>query len=171
MLPSEAMAKAAASRARWSARGLAFVVPALAVSVSGSCAESKSSFGEQCLKDEDCLSGICAQQLCVAAPSIVDGSTSGIATPAEDAPVDVPSIDSPVDALGDAPGDRSSGDVGAESGADAVADVADAVAEAPADVAADVPVEAKAEAGADAPADSPSVDAQPDSSADGAEGG
>lgn len=30
----------------------------------GACAETEVGFGEECLKDTDCLSGVCAAQLC-----------------------------------------------------------------------------------------------------------
>jgi hypothetical protein len=175
MLPLEVMAKAAAPRARW-ARALAIVAAGLLGAVSGSCADSRSSLGERCLTDEDCLSGICAQQLCASASPIQDGSTNGVAAPQEDSPAGAstdtgPSSDSPVDVLADAAADQSASDAGRETGVDATADVADAAPEALSDAATDAPAEAPADAAADAPADGSSVDSQIDSSADGAEGG
>jgi hypothetical protein len=160
----------------------ALIVPALAV-VSASCTDSRSALGEQCLKDQDCLSGICADQLCASASPLLDGSPSAIA-PAQDAPAGTStdssqSADSPESAA-DAPEDQgSAGDVAPPSDGDAAADVRDAAAQPPADVGADVPLEAKAqgapeaavEAAVDGPADAPSADGRPDSSSDGAGGG
>lgn len=36
------------------------------------CAETRRAVGEQCLKDEDCLSGVCAAQECIAAPPLLE---------------------------------------------------------------------------------------------------
>ncbi|MEI7894894.1 MAG: hypothetical protein WCI05_17485 [Myxococcales bacterium] len=53
------------------ARG-AFVV--MVLTLAAACAELRRSLGEECLKDDDCLSGICSQLQCVAAPPMLDGS-------------------------------------------------------------------------------------------------
>jgi hypothetical protein len=50
----------------------AVVVCAAGALVSGACMETRRSLGEECLKDSDCLSGVCAQLVCVAAPSTTD---------------------------------------------------------------------------------------------------
>ena len=102
----------------------------MALTLVGACAETRRSLGDDCLKDEDCLSGICAGLKCVAAPPIIDGSTpagdsgapdaaggdtgadTGFDAPVEaavDAPVDSP-VDSPADVTSsDSPGDVASG--------------------------------------------------------------
>ncbi|HEY3819828.1 MAG TPA: hypothetical protein VGL81_21830 [Polyangiaceae bacterium] len=47
------------------ARALVFVVAGIAVlSFAYACAETKRAPGEECLKSEDCLSGICSQLVC-----------------------------------------------------------------------------------------------------------
>ena len=59
-----------------------------AVALAAGCAEQRRSLGEDCLKDDDCLSGICADNRCVAAPPLLDGSAG-----AGDASPDAPGID------------------------------------------------------------------------------
>lgn len=174
MLPSVRMTKAAAARkrslsARGSARALAFIVPALGVLVSASCTDARGAFGEQCLKDRDCLSGICAQQLCAAAPPLLDGSTSAIGVPAGDA-LAVTSTDSSQSA--DSP--ASAGDAQVDEGGPGdAAPLSDdgATADAPPEAKPQAAPEAAAEAAVDGRADAPSADGQPDSSADGVGGG
>jgi hypothetical protein len=39
------------------------------------CGETRRSIGEECLRDEDCLSGTCSAQECAAAPVLVTGTT------------------------------------------------------------------------------------------------
>jgi hypothetical protein len=34
--------------------------------------ETRRPVGEECLKDQDCLSGVCAQLVCAAAPVVTD---------------------------------------------------------------------------------------------------
>jgi hypothetical protein len=159
---ADAMTKAAASRARVSAGALVFVVATLA-GVSGSCADSRVSLGESCLKDEDCLSGICAEQRCVAAPPLLDGAaseTDASGEVPEDAATDsAPTGDSAFDVAADERGANVVGEAGADTGAALDADAAaDAVTEAPVDALADGRTDA-------------SIAVQLDSSTDGAEGG
>jgi hypothetical protein len=45
-----------------------FAVAALGVVVVGACAEYKRELGSECLKDEDCLTGICTSSRCASAP-------------------------------------------------------------------------------------------------------
>ncbi|MBX3217664.1 MAG: hypothetical protein KF850_36870 [Labilithrix sp.] len=40
------------------------------------CGESRRPIGEECLRDEDCLSNVCAARACVSAPSLVTGANS-----------------------------------------------------------------------------------------------
>ncbi len=49
----------------------------------GACGETRRSLGEDCLKAGDCLSGVCSQLQCSAAPQLRDGSS---ASPADAAP-------------------------------------------------------------------------------------
>jgi hypothetical protein len=38
------------------------------------CGETRRSIGDECLRDEDCLSGSCSARACVAAPTLVTGA-------------------------------------------------------------------------------------------------
>ncbi len=40
------------------------VLVAIVMLAASACAETKLGFGEECLKDSDCLSGVCAAQTC-----------------------------------------------------------------------------------------------------------
>jgi hypothetical protein len=142
MVPSGAMTSAAASRVRSSATVVVFGVSALAAA-SGSCADTRFSVGETCLKGEDCLSGICAQQHCVAASSLLDGSASEIDAPGEDAS-EAAIVDSTAQGLADG----SAADVAAETATEA------ALADVSADTALDSPSEGAADVIADALVDS-----------------
>jgi hypothetical protein len=51
--------------------------------------ETQRSLGEDCLKDEDCLSGICSQLVCAALPPTIDAALFGDGAPAIDAGGDV----------------------------------------------------------------------------------
>jgi len=157
---ADAMTKAAASRARVSAGALVFVVVVLA-GVSGSCSDSRLSLGESCLRDEDCLSDVCAQQRCAAAAPVLDESAREVEASGDEVQEEA-SADS-------GPGaDGPFGDVLAKAGADSAVDAtdaADAVTEARSEAALDAPADGRADASIDAQLD------QLDSSADGAEGG
>lgn len=62
----------------------AWLVPAsLAVLVA--CGETRRPIGDECLRDEDCLSGVCASRVCASAPPLV-------ATPDEEVPEEQPRI-------------------------------------------------------------------------------
>lgn len=94
------MAKTALRPARASARILAFVVPSLVVGLAlvalvTGCAETRRPLGEACLKSEDCLSGICSQFACVAAPPLINDEPDAEAGPpaATDAAADSPAVD------------------------------------------------------------------------------
>jgi len=144
MVPSKAMTKAAASRLRAPA-----AVAILALSVlaggAGSCADTRFSLGEGCLKDEDCLSGICAQQHCVAAPPAGDGSAAITAVDAEEESEGPPADSAPgSDSPADGPADQQAGD----AAQDAV--VTDVFAE----VAVDAPADGRADAATGPIADS-----------------
>jgi len=71
----------------------------------GACGETRRAYGEECLRHEDCLSGVCAARLCVSAPPLTGSAGSsppneeprfpvddaGRGGAAEDAPVDAAS--------------------------------------------------------------------------------
>jgi hypothetical protein len=81
-----------ARRAFAAAASIACGIAALVITLS--CSETRRGPGEDCLKDDDCLSGICSQQHCAAAPPLLDGEPP---VPAEGGP------DSAGDAALDAP--------------------------------------------------------------------
>ena len=59
------MTQATVRPARVRARALAFVVAGLAgVTLAYACAQARRTNGEECLKSEDCLSGVCVQLVC-----------------------------------------------------------------------------------------------------------
>ena len=48
---------------------------AVAVAVSIACGETRRSIGEECLRDDDCLSAVCAFRACMPAPPLIGGVT------------------------------------------------------------------------------------------------
>jgi predicted small secreted protein len=72
--------------------------------VLAACVETRRPLGEDCLKNGDCLSGICSGLRCVAAPPFLDGSPeatpdAGVGDAAGDATDDATdSAPAPVDA-------------------------------------------------------------------------
>lgn len=62
--------------------------------VLGACTETRRTIGEDCLKADDCLSGVCSSQRCTAAPPLLDATMS---TPVPDANVEDGMIDAPSD--------------------------------------------------------------------------
>jgi len=67
------MTQTTAPTVRVRARVLEFVMAGIAaLSLAYACAETKRSLGDECLKSEDCLSGICSQLVCAAAAPLVD---------------------------------------------------------------------------------------------------
>ena len=38
------------------------------------CGETRNPIGEECLRGDDCLSGVCSSRTCVAAPGLVTGA-------------------------------------------------------------------------------------------------
>jgi hypothetical protein len=62
------------------------VVVVLVVTGAGACAETKLGLGEECLKDTDCLSGVCAAQACTdPGTSFTDASAAVAVTPGPEA--------------------------------------------------------------------------------------
>jgi hypothetical protein len=51
----------------------AALVVLLALIVSA-CGETRSPIGDECLRGDDCLSGVCSARTCVAAPTLVVGA-------------------------------------------------------------------------------------------------
>jgi hypothetical protein len=49
--------------------------------VVAACGETRSPIGDECLRGDDCLSGVCSSRTCVAAPMLVVGA--GPPPPAE----------------------------------------------------------------------------------------
>ncbi len=60
----------------------------------GACAETKVGFGEDCLKDTDCLSGVCAAQLCTDPGTIFTDASVVTTTPTDAGKLDAASVDS-----------------------------------------------------------------------------
>ncbi|MDB4946016.1 MAG: hypothetical protein JWP97_5550 [Labilithrix sp.] len=58
----------------------------LAVVIVAACGETRSPIGDECLRGDDCLSGVCSSRTCVAAPPLVSGATG---TPPDES-VDIP---------------------------------------------------------------------------------
>lgn len=56
---------------------------ALALFVLAACGETRSPIGDECLRGDDCLSGVCSARTCVAAPPLVGGAG---APPPDDVP-------------------------------------------------------------------------------------
>lgn len=48
------------------------------------CGETRRPIGDECLRDDDCLSAVCSERTCVAAPALVNGATS---PPPDDTPL------------------------------------------------------------------------------------
>ena len=40
------------------------------------CGESRRPIGDECIRNEDCLSNVCAARACSSAPSLVSGATN-----------------------------------------------------------------------------------------------
>jgi len=82
--------------------GFAFAIAcALASIVLLACGETRRSLGEECIRDDDCLSGVCASRSCVSAPSLVTGASN----PPPDERPRIPSADAKPDVSGDAGAD------------------------------------------------------------------
>jgi hypothetical protein len=86
-----------------------FAAGLAAIALAPACAQTQRALGEDCLKDQDCLSGICSQLKCAAAPPLLDGASQAPPSPTPEAGVaDAPEAeDSGGDASGDAPVDAA----------------------------------------------------------------
>jgi hypothetical protein len=65
------------------------------------CGEDRRGIGEDCLRDDDCLSGVCLAQRCAAPPPLTDGS--------------FPTVDAQSDAAGEASDGRDAAETGASN--------------------------------------------------------
>ena len=54
---------------------LASALGVAACAFVGACGESRRPIGEECLRNEDCLSNFCAARACVSAPALVTGAS------------------------------------------------------------------------------------------------
>jgi hypothetical protein len=62
-----------APSARGKARSFTFAVAVVTVvGVIAACADSPRANGQACIRDQDCLSGVCVQDTCAAAPLLLD---------------------------------------------------------------------------------------------------
>ncbi len=59
------------------ARALAILVPFLCVLGATACTEELRANGQSCLKNNDCLSGVCANFVCIASPPLLDAEVNG----------------------------------------------------------------------------------------------
>lgn len=76
------MSSASATRALVASLGL------IALVASVRCADVTRGLGEPCIRNEDCLSGVCAGQQCVAQPTVFDASRPPTADAGADAQTD-----------------------------------------------------------------------------------
>lgn len=68
----------------------------LAVAAVLACGETRRPIGDECLRDDDCLSGACANRTCVSAPTLVTGAAG---SPPDETPrIPVGDASSPKDA-------------------------------------------------------------------------
>lgn len=64
--------------------------------VLGACGETRRPIGDECLRGDDCLSGVCSSRTCIAAPGLVTGG--GGPPPDETARIPIGEGGAPVDA-------------------------------------------------------------------------
>lgn len=92
-----------------------FLLPGLFVLA---CTDTRRGLGEQCLKSEDCVSGLCVAQACASEPPLLTGTSTPPAEAGPDATVEADASGSdsgPVaDATTDAPSDAAVSDAGAD---------------------------------------------------------
>lgn len=81
-------------------RFLASLLACSCVVLALACGETRRPIGEECLRGEDCLSGVCSARECVSAPNLVTG-----AEPAPSETARIPGVDAGKDAAQDAPQD------------------------------------------------------------------
>jgi hypothetical protein len=92
-----------------------------AMLLEASCMETRRSPGDDCLKDDDCLSGVCSQLHCTTRPPTIDvqvfadGATADAPSDAAPPPTDAMGGDLEADAAADEP-DGSAADVSMDDG-------------------------------------------------------
>lgn len=94
---------------------LALLAFAVAMGIAGGCAETRRTIGEDCLKSEDCLSGICSQLVCVAAPPTTDQKPGNADASTADAPAEA----APAEAAPEAAPETGGGETGSDAPSDA----------------------------------------------------
>lgn len=147
------MKQTAASGSRRAARLFATLgAPAAVLGLAVACAERRGSIGDDCLEDQDCLSGVCSGLRCVAAPPVLGSESGETGSPVAEAG------EASSDALAEATGDDGSSDAPADSSGDV------APSDAPADAGA-ADSAADAEGPRDSASDSTAPDATPDAGA------
>lgn len=60
--------------------------------LSSACVETRRSLGEDCLKDDDCLSGVCSQLFCAALPPTIDAALFADVTAGNDGVAEAPDV-------------------------------------------------------------------------------
>jgi len=80
---------------------LVALVALVALAAIAACGETRRPIGDECLRSDDCLSSVCSDKTCVAAPALVTGAGP---PPADEVPR-VPIVDGgtsggPTDAAG-----------------------------------------------------------------------
>ena len=127
----------------------------LVAGVVAACVELEGSLGSDCIKNQDCQSGVCSALHCAAAPPLLDGQPGSEAADASDAEADgsvTPESDGPTTPIPDAtaPTEAAPGN-DARSPDEAAPPV-------------DAPADAVEEGSTpDAPSDAPTSDARADS--------
>ena len=89
------------------------VAVSLALGVALGCAQTKRALGDECLKSEDCLSGICSQLLCAASPPLTSSQDNAEAGSADTGPTPEASVEAAVEAAVEGGGGGSDGGDGA----------------------------------------------------------
>jgi hypothetical protein len=78
------MVRKTGRRVRAVARVVAWVAPGAAVfALAGACSEQRGSIGDDCLKDQDCLSGVCSELHCVVPPPLLDAAYTPVEAAAD----------------------------------------------------------------------------------------
>ncbi|MGA7124443.1 MAG: hypothetical protein WBY94_30355 [Polyangiaceae bacterium] len=83
----------AATKRPWAIAHVVFLALCGGVTLFGGCVETRRSLGEDCLKDDDCLSGVCSQLVCAALPPTIDAALVADVAQGNDAGMDA--IDAP----------------------------------------------------------------------------
>jgi hypothetical protein len=98
-------------------RALAFVVAVIAgVSIAVACAETRRALGDQCIKSEDCLSGLCSDFECTATYPTTNSEDNAETGAVETGPTPEASPEAAPEASGD---DSSGGSEGGDAPSEA----------------------------------------------------